>query len=226
MADVVDDVQSLMDRLVAARGGGPLPPGLRELVDDPVAIDGERLSLARPADWDLLCERGRLAPYWAIVWPSAEALARAVAAAPPAGRRVLEIGCGLGLPSVVAAKGGASVLATDAVPEAVVFAARNLAANGVDADTAVLDWASDPVPAEGAWDLVLGADVVFARTNVEPVLALLDRALAPGGEAWIADPDRPGGRDLLAAAERGGWRVRTALDATDRRIRVHRFARG
>ncbi|HSU09647.1 MAG TPA: hypothetical protein VLK57_10630, partial [Pseudonocardia sp.] len=51
-------------------------------------------------------------PYWAELWPSSIALARAVAAAAPVGARVLELGCGLGLPSITAALCGAHVLAT------------------------------------------------------------------------------------------------------------------
>ena len=57
-------------------------------------------------------------PYWAELWPSGLALADYVATLDLAGRRVLELGCGLALPSFAAALGGADVLATDWAPEA------------------------------------------------------------------------------------------------------------
>jgi predicted nicotinamide N-methyase len=161
------------------------------------------LELLRPADWELLCERGRDAPYWAIVWPSAPALAAAVARAGRLdGRRVLEVGCGLGLPGVAAARAGAEVLLTDAAPEATVFAAENLARNGAAGEVGVLDLhaPAEALLARGPWDLVLGADVVYHRGHVAPLVALLPRLLAPGGEAWITDPGRPGEEGLLGAA--------------------------
>jgi hypothetical protein len=60
-------------------------------------------------------------PYWAQLWPSSVALARAVAIAKPAGARVLELRCGLGLPSIAAALSGAHVLATDRSTDALGF---------------------------------------------------------------------------------------------------------
>jgi 2-polyprenyl-3-methyl-5-hydroxy-6-metoxy-1,4-benzoquinol methylase len=52
------------------------------------------------------------------------------------------------------------------------------------------------------WDLVLAADVLYLRQNVEALLRLLPRLLGPGGEALVSDPSRAGGRDFAAAARR------------------------
>jgi predicted TPR repeat methyltransferase len=54
----------------------------------------------------------------------------------------------------------------------------------------------------GPWDLVLAADVLYLAANVESLLRALPRLVAGDGEAWIADPDRRGGRDFLAAARK------------------------
>ena len=59
-------------------------------------------------------------PYWAELWPSGLALARHVAARELRGLRVLELGCGLGLPALAAALRGADVLATDWAEDAIV----------------------------------------------------------------------------------------------------------
>ena len=75
------------------------------------ACPGGDVFLVRPVDWEQLRHEeggaGRGVPYWATPWPSGAVLAGAVADdPPPAGARVLELGCGLGLPSIVAARGG------------------------------------------------------------------------------------------------------------------------
>ena len=73
-----------------------------------------------------------LMPYWSVLWRSGVALGREVASAPVAGLRVLELGCGLGVPSLVAARAGADVLATDASTEALELLERNARVNGVE----------------------------------------------------------------------------------------------
>jgi predicted nicotinamide N-methyase len=72
------------------------------------------------------------------------------------------------------------------------------------------DWAEhgDVLAAGGPWDLILAADVLYTRANVETALRLLPELLAPWGEVRIADPDRAGAREFLAAA-RASFHVRT-----------------
>jgi predicted nicotinamide N-methyase len=220
---------SLEERLRALRLGGALPPQLLDVRVERIRIDdGDPVHVARPDDWPALREAehdaGRPPPYWAIPWPSGRALARAVAAMPPPrGARVLELGCGLGLPSIAAARGGGRVLAGDADSDAAVFAAHNLALNELEGDVLPADWrvAADRL-AEAPYDLVLAADVLYLRENVESLLRVLPRLLAPGGEAWIADPGRTGADGFLPAAKRI-WRVRSHFDEHDARIRLHRL---
>jgi predicted nicotinamide N-methyase len=213
-------VVSLAERLHALRDGAPVPPSL---LDVHVRRVGDAF-LAKPRDWEALRDDEALArrgvPYWARLWPSGEALAAAVAAGPSlAGRRVLELGCGLGLPSVAAARAGADVLATDASSDAVVFAAHNLALNEQGGDVAVAGWADagGALVDGGPWDLVLAADVLYLNANVEALLRLLPRLGAP---AWITDPNRRGGRDFLAAA-RKRFAVRTERPSED--VSLHRL---
>jgi predicted nicotinamide N-methyase len=197
---------SLDERLCELRGDGePLPEALLDVQ----VRELRGTYLAAPRDWHLLraAERhaGRGIPYWALLWPSAERLAAAVAEGPPLdGRRVLELGCGLGLPSIAAARRGATVLATDASSDAAVFAAHNLALNGLTGDVAVAGWhdAAAALADGGPWDLVLAADVLYLRENVESLLRALPRLVAAGGEVWLADPNRAGARDFLAAARK------------------------
>jgi predicted nicotinamide N-methyase len=202
---------SLADQLATLRGTtvGALPAPLLDVVVTRVPLAGDDAFVVRPADWEALRhEEGAAArpiPYWARLWPSGIALAEALAAEPPEpGTRVLELGCGLGLPSIVAARAGADVLATDAASDAVAFAAHGLALNETTAEVAVADWAEhgDALARRGPWDLVLAADVLYTRANVEAAARLLPGLLAPGGRLCVADPHRAGARELLAAVRR------------------------
>ncbi|HEY4096775.1 MAG TPA: methyltransferase domain-containing protein [Baekduia sp.] len=196
---------SLGEQLAALRDVGveELPPALLD-----VAVQRfDDIYLVLPADWEQLRHEeggvGRPVPYWARPWPSGLALAGAVAAAPPAaGARVLELGCGLGAPSVAAARAGADVLATDGASDAVAFAAHTLALNEVEAQVAVVDWAEhgEALVARGPFDVVLAADVLYTRANVETALRLWPRLLGADGVLELADPQRAGTRDFLAAA--------------------------
>jgi predicted nicotinamide N-methyase len=223
---------SLAEQLARMReDGGELPDALLDVVLDSASPGGgEPVSVLRPRNWDELRHQegavARTAPYWARLWPSGLALADALAARDDlGGMRVLELGCGLGLASIVAARAGASVLATDGVADAVVFAAHNLAINDVEGDVALADWRSaDALVERGPWDLVIAADVFYLRHNVDALIRLLRRLMEGDGEALIADPSRAGGRAFLAAA-RGLFAVETRADPQRERVNVHTLRR-
>jgi predicted nicotinamide N-methyase len=164
------------------------------LVEETVFVGGLKLSILRPAQAEALLseeafEHEEFLPYWAELWPSGLALARVVRRRGLEGLRVLELGCGLALPSVVAALGGARVLATDWSPEALEVAAANAERNGADVETALVSWAgAEPLVRAAPWDLVLGADLLYERRNVDQLLDLLPRL---GGEILLAEPGRP-----------------------------------
>jgi predicted nicotinamide N-methyase len=208
---------SLRERLAALRGvdAETLPPALLSLTVQRVPRPGGDVYVVRPAEWEQLRHEeggaGRPTPYWATPWPSGLALAHAVAEAPPpAGARVLELGCGLALPSIAAARAGARVLATDGSTDAVAFAAHGLALNELEGEVAHADWAAqgEALVARGPFDVVLAADVLYLRRNAEPLPRLLPRLLAPGAVVRLADPGRAAARDFLAAA-RALFHVRT-----------------
>lgn len=179
-----------------------------DLVEEVVGIAGHDLALLRPRDPDSLLsqeayERDEFLPYWAELWPSALALARMVAARALRGARVLELGCGLGLPSLAAALAGGRVLATDWSPDAVAMTARNAERNGLSIDTLVCSWVTpEPLLERGPWDLVLASDVLYEARNREALAPLLPRLLAPHGAVWLADPGRPDAEPFLAGLEK------------------------
>ena len=167
---------------------------LGELVTQRIDLPGGELRVLQPEEAAGLpdaaaVEWAPIAPYWAVLWRSGVALARELAGLPLGGRRVVELGCGLAVPSLAAARAGATVLATDSDAEALELVARNARANGVPVETMRIDW-TEPgaLVARAPFDLVLASDVLYERHAVAPLLALLPK-LAP--EAWVADPGRP-----------------------------------
>jgi predicted nicotinamide N-methyase len=194
------------------------------LVSQSVELPGGELRILQPEEAAELPDAGAVewapvAPYWAVLWRSGVALARELACggAPLRGRRVVELGCGLAVPSIAAARGGASVLATDTCPEALELAERNAAANGVRIETAAMDWGKrGAAPAGAPFDLALAADVLYERASVAPLLSLLPR-LAP--EAWLADPGRTAAGAFLEQASRR-WPVETRVRGV---VRIHRL---
>lgn len=196
-----------------------------ELVEEELELGGRRLALLRPSDAEALIDerafdRDEFLPYWAEPWPSGLVLADTLERLPLAGKRILELGCGLGLPSLAAAARGADVLATDWSADAIALLRRNATRNGLELTAEAVRWDEpERLLHEAPWDLVVAADVLYERRNAGPLLELL-----PGltGEALLVDPSRPHAAAFLeAAAER--WRIETTHDRLRPRVAVHRL---
>jgi predicted nicotinamide N-methyase len=179
----------------AARSGRRRRRPLRSaLIEETFELAGRRVSLLRPPSADELIDEDafdedEFLPYWAELWPSGIALARAVAVLDLEGVRVLELGAGLGLPSLAAALRGGDVLATDWAEEAVVLLRENARRNEIELRVERVRW-DDPAPLlrDAPWGLVLAADLLYERRNADQLLALLPLL---GGEVLLADPGRP-----------------------------------
>jgi predicted nicotinamide N-methyase len=204
------------------RPGATFPALNEDLVSQPVELPGGDLRLLQPREAAELPDAGAvewapIAPYWAVLWRSGVALARELGELEPRGLRVVELGCGLAVPSIAAARAGADVLATDACGEALALAARNARANGARLETAAVDWAKpEALVARGPFDMVLAADVLYERASVAPLLSLLPRL---GGEVWLADPDRPAAGAFLEQAARR-WEIETRVRGV---VSLHRL---
>ena len=148
-------------------------------------------------------------PYWAELWPAGLALAEALPERLD-GVRVVELGCGLGVPSLVAAARGARVTALDWAADAITLLRENAARNGIALAAVHADWRAF----DGEYDLALAADVLYEARNVEPLAALLPR-LAP--EAIVALAGRPSEADFLARVAH--------VETAPRIVRVSRDAR-
>jgi len=195
---------------------------LDELVWQTVRLPSGELRLEQPEEAAELRDDGAvewapIAPYWAVLWRSGAELARELDGAALRGLRVVELGCGLGVPSIAAARAGATVLATDADADALELVSRNARANGVRVETALVDWASpDELVNRGPFDLALAADVLYERASVAQLRSLLPRLAR---EVWLADPGRPAAEAFVEQARRR-WRVETRERGV---VQVHRI---
>ena len=200
------------------------------LVQETIALRGDDIEVLRPRDSEALlderafAEEDEFLPYWAELWPSGVALARALDGRALRGVPVLELGCGLGLPSIVAARAGGRVLATDWSAAALTLLAENAARNDVALETLRADWTRPAeLVARGPFPLVLAADVLYERRNVPVLLELLPRLVAPAGELWLADPGRATADTFLELADAEGWRHRATPDRDRPGVVVHRL---
>lgn len=152
------------------------------------------------------------------VWPSGRMLAEAMAAFDVEGKRILEIGCGLGLASLVLQRRGADVVASDIHPLAEPFLAYNAALNGLPAiPYRQLRW-DIPLETLGRFDLVIGSDVLYERGHARQLADLLGRHTRPAAEVVIADPGRGNSGPFSRAMAATGFVVtetRSALDEDD-----------
>jgi predicted nicotinamide N-methyase len=195
------------------------------LASQSIELPGGELRVLQPQESAELPDAGGaewapVAPYWSVLWRSGVALARKVEELALGGLRVVELGCGLAVPSIAAARAGAIVLATDARAEALTLVARNARVNDVRLETATVDWAApDELLRRAPFDLVLAADVLYERASIPLLLSLLPR-LAP--EAWLADPGRPASVAFLEQAERR-WSIETSISGV---VLLHRLQLG
>ena len=145
-------------------------------------------------------------PYYTILWDSAKALGTHMAGMGDfwRGKRVLEFGCGFGLPSMVAASLGATVTATDYHPDNEAFFRGNLRLNNLEQVRYLnLDWRNPSL--DGVFDVLLGSDVIYDDTMVAPLLTCVERYCASDGVFFLADPGRKTLESTVADLERLGF---------------------
>jgi predicted nicotinamide N-methyase len=146
-----------------------------------------------------------LCPYFGILWPAATGLAEYLAENPELvrGKRVLELGAGLGLPSLVSAHLGGDVLATDYHPDAEAYFLRNCRHSSVRARYRRLNWRAEALDGE-VFDVVLGSDVLYESKHPREVARGLVAFAKPGGIVILSDPGRAYVQQFLAAMREEG----------------------
>ena len=177
-----------------------------------VPLESTSVELLRPADPNALITeedyvRDERLPYWADLWPSSIVLAKYMEKQPGNGRRLLELGCGLGLVATAASRAGFLVTATDYYEDALEFTAVNVGRNaGASPTVRMVDWRALPDDL-GTFDTIVAADVLYEARYPALVAGVLAHALARGGEALIADPGRVAAPEFLPRCTERGLEV-------------------
>ena len=154
----------------------------------------------------LRSENATKRPYGIVLWPAALALAHEVASRELAGRRILELGAGTGLPGIVAASLGARVVQTDRQRLVLHVCEQNAVRNGVTTiEHRTADWTAWDDAEQ--YDLVLGSDILYARPLHPHLRHIFETNLAPNGTVLLSDPFREPSMGLLETMEADGWRV-------------------
>lgn len=148
-----------------------------------------------------------LCPYFGVLWPAAEALSIHLSEHPELlkNQSVLELGCGLGYPSLVASHLGAKVLATDFHPDVEEYFKRNCEHSVVDCDYRRLNWRDDKQDI-GKFDLVMGSDVLYESKHPSEVARGLIRFLKPNGKILLSDPGRSYLQQFVTAMNNEGFK--------------------
>ena len=153
-------------------------------------------------------------PLFGMVWPSAQVLADAMLRFELGTKRVLEVGCGLALASLVVQRRRGDITASDRHPLTEAFLLDNLRRNGLaPLRYAPGDWA-DASSALGRFDLIIGSDVLYEREQPESLSRFIEQHSSPVMEVLIADPDR-GNRSAFNRRMEG-----LGFDRTELKVRV------
>jgi predicted nicotinamide N-methyase len=175
---------------IAVRGADDLV--IRSLLDrqqfsDPVG-EAEGLGISS-AMW----------PLFGLLWPSGSRLAARMAIHTVcAGERILEIGCGLALASLVGHRRGNDITASDCHPLAAAFLEENLRLNALPpmkyrhghwGAPALSEATARSLP-QGPYDLIIGSDLLYERDESGQLAAFIGRLAHVTAEVWIVDPDR------------------------------------
>ena len=129
-------------------------------------------------------------PIFGMLWPSGRVLAHAMLTYPLDGKRILELGCGLALASLVLHRRGGDVTASDCHPLAGEFLRENLLLNQLPAMKYQSgNWARSN-PLLGRFDVIIGSDVLYDRGQPQVLAQFIEQHAQPDAQVLIVDPDR------------------------------------
>lgn len=172
---------SVRHQRVSVTSGADLE--VRSLLDCQQYSDPEGLAEAAgisPATW----------PLFGQVWPSSRKLADIMQTHVLDGLRILEIGCGLALASLVIQRRNGNITASDCHPLTQSFLDENARLNDLpNLKYQTGNWGRDN-PLLGEFDLIIGSDVLYERAMPALVAGFIQTHAAPNAEVIIIDPNR------------------------------------
>ena len=177
--------------------------GLRDVQQCPASVSElERFGISN-ATW----------PLFGVLWRSEELLSHLMLKEELGGKRILEVGCGLALASLVLKRRGADVTATDHHPVASEFLDFNTELNNIDRiNFKRVSWQA-PDASLGQFDLVVGSDLLYDQHNLEPLVSFLDSHVGQKGQIVVVDPGRGMAGKFTRLLQRLDFEVQTTSES-------------
>ena len=152
-------------------------------------------------------------PYWADLWPSAIALSKYMVRNKiiQADSKVLELGCGIGLPGIVAGKLGAQVIFTDYIQAALDLAKVNWSRNNkTEAKYLLMDWRNPMLDTKA--DLILASDIAYEKKSFESLLQAFSSLLKSSGKMFVSEPNRAFSQSFFTEMGSRGFKLKTSSE--------------
>lgn len=147
-------------------------------------------------------------PYFGVMWEAGIGLGQFLTREMCEGKKILEIGCGLALPSFIATRFGGNVIATDFHADVPLFLKLNQEKNKISFDYQVMNWRNEIERTKntyGQFDLVLGSDILYESQHATQVAQALISFLKPGGKIILSDPGRAYVQKFISAMKELGY---------------------
>ncbi|MFP4314858.1 MAG: class I SAM-dependent methyltransferase [Desulfovibrionales bacterium] len=144
-------------------------------------------------------------PFWAMIWPSSILLSHFIQRMDPAkGSAMLEIGAGVGICGLFAAKHGFEVTLTDISDDALLFAQINILKNGLQNNARVqkIDFTQSAGPQ--AYDFIIGSEVTYVEDTYRSLVKFLLNTLKPepGAEVILSKNYKLKAKKFFSLAEK------------------------
>lgn len=140
------------------------------------------------------------------IWPMSKILARVMLQEPLEGRCILEIGCGIGLPSIAIKQLGGDITASDYHPLAQSFLLENTILNSLAPICFKTGNWNTANPSLGKFDLIIGSDILYEHQHIELISSFIDRHSNSRVDVIIVDPGRGAHRAFAREMQRLGYK--------------------
>jgi predicted nicotinamide N-methyase len=167
-------------------------------------------------------------PYFGVMWEAGIGLSQFLTREQCAGKKILEIGCGLALPSFVATRFDGNVIATDFHADVPLFLKDNQDKNKIHFDYQVMNWRDEVDRTKttlGTFDLVLGSDILYESQHPMQVAVALIAFLKPGGKIILADPGRAYVQKFISCMQQLNYPEKLTIEKISAELTTKKIAR-
>ncbi len=194
-----------------------MPPYETKL--ETISIDNISLNIVSLADKRQFCDPDREAeklgitdsmwPISGLVWPSGVVLARVINRLNLKNLSVLEVGCGIGVASLIAAHKNLDITASDYHPLVKILLVKNAKENSLDEVKYIHGNWHHPISNHGKFDLIIGSDLLYETGNAEILSVYINCHLALEGRVILVDPGRRKAGKIKRTMELLGFQYET-----------------